>query len=168
MYAGYEPEALGFFYSMKPPTGVILIGFPFNKACLENIRWKKSTCGSILSKASQTVMKPAICSTLVRLRCYSSRPHSLRSPHRNQCMGYPSPRSWKERKEMTSLTQGRGKTSPVGALQCATSFGGSTPFSAKVANTDSVTTDDLQLDIALWIHERIYEFLLSLALPFFS
>ena len=42
------------------------------------------------------------------------------------------------------------------------------PFSVKAASTDSLTTDDLQLDIALRIHERIYEFLLSLALPFFS
>ena len=69
---------------------------------------------------------------------------------------------------MTLLAQGHGKASPAGALQCATSFGGSTPFSAKAASTNSLTTNDLQLDITLWIHKRIYEFLLSLALPFFS
>ena len=47
-------------------------------------------------------------------------------------MGYPSPRSWKVRKETTSLAQGRGTASPsAGALQCTTSFSGSSPFSAK-------------------------------------
>ena len=69
---------------------------------------------------------------------------------------------------MTSPARGHGKASPTEALQCATSFGGSNPFSAKAANTNSLTQDDLQLDIALRIRERIYEFLLSLALPFFS
>ena len=35
------------------------------------------------------------------------------------------------------------KILPSGALQCDTSFGGSTPFSAKAASTNSLTTDDL-------------------------
>ena len=83
VYTGYEPNALGFFYSAKPPTGVILSDFPSNKACLENIHRKKSMCGSILRKASLMVTKPTICCTSVGLRCCSSRPHSLRSPHRN-------------------------------------------------------------------------------------
>ena len=38
------------------------------------------------------------------------------------------------------------------------SFGGSGPFLAKVADTISSTLDDLQLNITLRIHERIYEF----------
>ena len=104
-------------------------------------------------------MKPATCSTLVGLRCCSSRPHSLRSPHNNQCIGYPSLRSWKARKETTSSAQGHGTASPgAGALQCATSFDRSNPFSAKEASTASSTLDGLQLDISLRIHERLYEF----------
>ena len=99
VYARYEPNALGFFYSAKPPTDVILSGFPSDKARSENIHQKKSTCGSIPRKAFHMVTKPAICSTPVRLRCCNSKPHSLRSPRRNQCVGYPSPRSWKARKE---------------------------------------------------------------------
>ena len=75
VYAGYEPDALGFFYSAKTPTDAILSGFPSDKAHPENICRKKFTCGSILRKASLTVMKPEICSTLVALRCCSSRPH---------------------------------------------------------------------------------------------
>ena len=49
---GYEPDELGFFYRVKPPTGVVLSGFPSDKARLEKIHRKKSTCGSILRKAS--------------------------------------------------------------------------------------------------------------------
>ena len=44
-------------------------------------------------------------------------------------------------------------------LQCASSFSGSSPFSAEAGSTISSMLDDLQLDIALWIHERIYEFI---------
>ena len=112
MYTGYEPNALGFFYNVKPPTSAIMCGFPSDKARLEKIHRKKSTCGSIPRKASHTMMKPMICSTLVGLRYCSSRPHSLRSPRKNQCMGYPSPRSWKARKETTSLARGHGIASP--------------------------------------------------------
>ena len=93
VYVGYEPNELGFFCRAKPPTGAVLVGFPSNKARPENNHQKRSMCGSIPRKASHTVTKPAICSTPVGLRCYSSRPHSLRSPHRNQCMGYPNPHS---------------------------------------------------------------------------
>ena len=100
---GSEPDGLDFFYKAKPSTGVVLGGFPSDKARPVKIHQKRSTCGSILRKASQTVMKPATCSTLVGLRCCSSRPHSLRSPRKNQCVGYPSPHSWKARKETTSL-----------------------------------------------------------------
>ena len=57
---------------------------------------------------------------------------------------------------------------PPGALQCATSFGGKNPFSAKATSTDSLTTDDLQPDISLWILNGFVSFPLSLALPFFS
>ena len=113
---GYELDALGFFCSAKPPTDAIMSGFPSDKAHPMKIRWKKSTCGSILRKASQTVMKSATCSTPIGLRCCSSRPHSLRSPRRNQCAGYPNPRSWKERKETTSVGQGCGNSSLPGAL----------------------------------------------------
>ena len=140
---GYEPAALGFFYSAKPLTGAIMSGFPSDKAHLENICLKKSMCGSIPRKASQMVTKPTICSTPIGLRCYSSRPHSLRSPHRNQCVGYPNPRSWKVRKETTSSGRGCGNSSLPGALQCATSFGDRNPFSAKVSNTSSLTMDNL-------------------------
>ena len=52
----------------------------------------------------------------------------------------------------------------VGALQCATSFDGSSPFSAKAASTSSSTLEGLQFDIAPWIYERNYKFFLSLAL----
>ena len=74
VYTGYEPNALDFFYSVKPPTDVTLSGFPSDNARPEKIRRKKSTCGSITRKASHTVTKLATCSTLVGLRCYSSRP----------------------------------------------------------------------------------------------
>ena len=74
MYVGYEPDALGVFYSAKPSTGTIMSGFPSDKARLENIRRKKSMCGSILRKASHTVMKPVICSTPVELRCCNLGP----------------------------------------------------------------------------------------------
>ena len=50
------------------------------------------------------------------------------------------------------------KLTMLNTLQCASSFGGSSPFSAKAADTISSMLDDLQLDIALWIHERICEF----------
>ena len=140
---GYEPDALGFFCSTKPPTGVTLSGFPSDNAHPENIHQKKSMCGSIPRKASHTVINPAMCSTPVGLRCCSSRPHLLRSPRRNQCVGYPNPRSWMAWKETTSPARGYGKSTPAGALQCATSFGGRTPFLAKAASTDSLTTDDL-------------------------
>ena len=46
----------------------------------------------------------------------------------------------------------------VGALQCATSFGGSSPFSVKAASTASSTLDGLQFYIALRIYEWICEF----------
>ena len=39
------------------------------------------------------------------------------------------------------------------------SFDDGDPFSAKATHTISSTLDDLQLDIMLWIHERISEFL---------
>ena len=83
MYVGYEPPVLGFFYRAKPPTGMASGEFPTYKVHLENSHRKKSVCGSIPRKASQTVTKPAICSTPVELRCCSSRLHSLRSPCRN-------------------------------------------------------------------------------------
>ena len=51
-----------------------------------------------------------------------------------------------------------------GAHQRPFSFGSSDP-SARAACTISSTLDDLRLDITLRIHERIYEFFLSLALP---
>ena len=109
--------AFDFFYRAKPPTGVILGGFPSDKARLVKISRKRSTCSSISRKASQMVTKPATCSTLVGLRCYSSRPHSLRSPCKNQCTGYPSPCSWKARKETTSSARGCRIASPsIGAL----------------------------------------------------
>ena len=44
-------------------------------------------------------------------------------------------------------------------LQCPSSFDGSDPFSAKATRTISYTLDKLQLNITLWIHERIGEFL---------
>ena len=50
------------------------------------------------------------------------------------------------------------KPTTLGTLQYASSFGGSSPFSTKAASTITSTLDDLQLDIALQIHERIYEF----------
>jgi len=53
----------------------------------------------------------------------------------------------------------------MGALQYATSFDGSSPFSAKATSTSSSTLEGLQFNIALQIYERIYEFFLSLALP---
>ena len=66
---------------------------------------------------------------------------------------------------MTSLAWGCGPTSPsTGALQYATSFIESSPFSAKVASTSSSMLEGLQFDIAPWIYERIYKFFLSLAL----
>ena len=92
MYVGYEPPALGFLYRAKPPTDAASGGFPIIKVHPENSRQKKSACGSIPRKASQTVMKPAMCSTPIGLRCCNSRPYSLRSPCRNQCMRYPNPR----------------------------------------------------------------------------
>ena len=97
----HKPPALGFLYRAMPPTNVASTELPTVKVLLEKNRWKRSTCGSILRKASQAVMKPAICSTPVGLRCCSSKSHSLRSPRRNQCAGYPSPRSWKVRKDTT-------------------------------------------------------------------
>ena len=53
----------------------------------------------------------------------------------------------------------------LSTLQCTSSFDRSSPFSVKAANTISSTLDDLQLDIALWIHERIYEFSSPLHYP---
>ena len=103
VYAGYEPPAHGFLYRVKPPTGAIAAELQSAIALLEKKSWKRSACGSIPRKASQMVTKPVICSTPVGLRCCSSRPHSLRSPRRNQCVGYPSLLSWKARKETTSL-----------------------------------------------------------------
>ena len=147
------PDALGFFYIAKPPTGVILSSFPSDKAHLENIHQKKSTCGSLPRTASHTVMNLAMCNTLVELRCCSSRPHSLRSPRRNQCAGYPNPRSWKARKETTSPGRGCGTSSLPGALHCATSFDGRNPFMVKASSTDSLIVDDLQPDILLQVRE---------------
>ena len=46
----------------------------------------------------------------------------------------------------------------LGTLQYSSSFGSSKLFPAKAAHTTSSTLDDLQLDITLWIHERISEF----------
>ena len=59
----------------------------------------------------------------------------------------------------TPMKASRTMTKPttLSTLQCASSFDGSGPFSANAASTISSTLDDLQLDIALWIHERIYE-----------
>ena len=143
MYVGYEPPTLGFLCRAKPPTSAASDEFIAVRALPENSHQKKSACGSILRKASQTMTKPAICSTPIGLRCYSSRPHSLRSSRRNQCEGYPSLHSWKARKETTSPARGHRKASPAGALQCATSFGKSSPFSVKAANTVSSTFDGL-------------------------
>ena len=50
------------------------------------------------------------------------------------------------------------KPTTLSTLQCASSFVSSGPFSAKVASTISSMLDHLQLNIALWIHEQIYEF----------
>ena len=50
------------------------------------------------------------------------------------------------------------KPTTLGTLQCPSSFDRSGTFLAKVACTISSMLDDLQLDIALRIHERIYEF----------
>ena len=55
-------------------TGVTSAGSPTVKALREKSHRKKSACGSIPRKASQTVTKPAMCSTPVELRCCSSRP----------------------------------------------------------------------------------------------
>ena len=55
MYVGYEPPTLGFLCRAKPPTDTTSDGFPTGKARPENSRRKKSTCGSISRKASQTV-----------------------------------------------------------------------------------------------------------------
>ena len=74
-------------------------------------------------------------------------------------MGYPSPLSWKARKETTSSAQGCRTTSlGVGALQCATSFDGSSRFPAKAASTSSSTLEGLQFNITPWICDRICEF----------
>ena len=139
----------GFLYKAKPPTGVISAGSPIVKALGEKSHWKKSTCGSIPRKASQTVTKLAMCITPVRLRCCSSRPHLLRSPHRNQCMGYPNLRSWMVRKETTSSGRGCGNSSPPGTLQCATSYGGRNPFVTNTSSTNAFMVDDLQSDISV-------------------
>ena len=57
----------------------------------------------------------------------------------------------------------------LGTLQYSSSFGGIKLFPTKAAHATSSTSDDLQLNITLWIHERISEFLsLSLALPFLT
>ena len=45
----------------------------------------------------------------------------------------------------------------LGALQCPTSIGGGGAPIARAARTVSSTWDDLQLDIALWIHKQTYE-----------
>ena len=74
-YAGYESPTLGFLCRAKPPTGAVSAELPAIRVLLENNRRKKSTCGSMPRKASQTVTKPAMCSTPVGLRCCSSRPH---------------------------------------------------------------------------------------------
>ena len=47
----------------------------------------------------------------------------------------------------------------LGTLQRSSSFGGGDPFLAKAARAISSTLDDIQLDITLWIHEQISEFL---------
>ena len=47
----------------------------------------------------------------------------------------------------------------LGTLWCPSSFDDGDPFSAKATRTISSTLDDLQLDITLWIHERISKFL---------
>ena len=40
---------------------------------------------------------------------------------------------------------------PARALQCATSFDGRNPFTAKAFSTDSLTVDELQSDISLQV-----------------
>ena len=45
------------------------------------------------------------------------------------------------------------------ALQYPSADDDSDPFSVKATRTISSTLDDLQLDITLWIHERISDFL---------
>ena len=163
---GYESPMLGFLYRAKPPTGVVLADLPTVRVLPENSRRKKSMCGSILRKASQMVTKLAMCSTPVGLRCYSSRPHLLRSPCRNQCAGYPNPRSWKVRKETTSSRRGCGNSSPLGTLQCATSYGGRNPFTTKASSTDFLTLDVRQSDISLRIGKRsVSSSLLPRSLP---
>ena len=47
----------------------------------------------------------------------------------------------------------------IGAFQCPFSFDGSDTCMTKATHTISSTLDDLQLDITLWIHERISKFL---------
>ena len=48
----------------------------------------------------------------------------------------------------------------------ATSFGGTSPFSVKAASTISSTLGDLQLDITLWNHKRVYEFSFPSPFPY--
>jgi len=66
----------------------------------------------------------------------------LRSPRRNQCVGYPKPHSWKVRNETTSSERGCGNPSFPGTLQCATSYGGINPFWMKASITDFLMVDD--------------------------
>jgi len=47
----------------------------------------------------------------------------------------------------------------LGTFRCSSSFDSGNPFSENVTRTISSTSDDLQLDITLRIHERISEFL---------
>ena len=56
------------------------------------------------------------------------------------------------------------KSTTLIALRRLFSSGSGDPSSAQANRAISSTLDDLQLDIALWIHERICEFF-SLALP---
>ena len=47
----------------------------------------------------------------------------------------------------------------LGTFQCPFSFDGNDTSMAKATHTISSTLDDLQLNITLWIHEQISEFL---------
>ena len=58
------------------------------------------------------------------------------------------------------------KPATYGTLQCATSFGGTSPFSAKVASAISSTLGDLQLNITPWNHERVCEFSFPSPFPY--
>ena len=78
----------------------------------------------------------------------------VEEPAQEPVRGVPEPMlmEGKEGDDLVGLGL-RNNLPGAGALQCTTSFDGSSAFSAKVANTSSSTLDGLQFDIA----PRIYE-----------